>query len=113
MTLHVCQDGDKFYVQEDPEDETWLAQFNTEAEADAYVENLENKMTSEKISYIAGWIVEEVETYHGCTIEDIDFKEEMPMSEWPIKEWSELNQDVLTAMIEKAIEAWDGGARDE
>ena len=37
MTLHVCQDGDKFYVQNDPEDETWLACFNSESEADAYV----------------------------------------------------------------------------
>ncbi len=41
MPLHACQDGDKFYVQEDPEDETWLASFNTEAAALQYIKFLE------------------------------------------------------------------------
>lgn len=37
MTLHVIEDGNKFYVQTDPEAEEHIAAFNSEAEADAYV----------------------------------------------------------------------------
>ncbi len=41
MTLHVCQDGDKWYIQEDPESETYIAEFNTQTEAENYVKLLE------------------------------------------------------------------------
>jgi len=39
----VCQDGDKFYIQTDPEDEEWIASFNSEEEADEYCELLNKK----------------------------------------------------------------------
>ena len=43
MTLYVCQDGNKWYVQEDPESETYVAEFNTEAAAEQYIKLLENE----------------------------------------------------------------------
>lgn len=42
-SLCVCQDGNKWYVQEDPESENYVAEFNTEAEADQYVKLLEKE----------------------------------------------------------------------
>lgn len=40
MEYVVCQDGDMFYIQEDPEDETWIASFNSQYDADKYCEYL-------------------------------------------------------------------------
>ena len=41
--LHVCEDNGKFYVQEDPEAEIYLACFDSEKEADNYVKLLEKE----------------------------------------------------------------------
>ncbi len=41
--LHVCQDGNKFYIQDDPESEEWIACFDSQSEADEYCEYLNKK----------------------------------------------------------------------
>ena len=43
MTLHICEDNYKFYIQEDHESETWIAEFNSQSEAEKYVEMLEKE----------------------------------------------------------------------
>lgn len=40
MKYVVCQDGDKWYIQDNPESETWIAEFNSEIDADKYCKYL-------------------------------------------------------------------------
>ena len=43
MTLHVCEDGYMWFVQEDPEAEEWIASFHNEAQAEEYKALIEAK----------------------------------------------------------------------
>lgn len=75
MTLHVCQDGHKWYVQEDPEDETWIAEFSSEQAAEAYVKSLEEKKYTSAQRYQARSIFNEQMNDSSLDYGDFDGEE--------------------------------------
>jgi len=71
-------------------------------------QNEQIKISYVAISYIAGWIIAEVDDYGGTTINDLPVETEPK----PMKSLNDYNDESLKKAIILAIEAWNGGARD-
>jgi hypothetical protein len=64
-----------------------------------------HKLTQKQLDYIGGWIYEEATTYKGETL--YGEKGNMPDG------LMDYDPESLALAVEKAVEAWNGGARDE
>lgn len=49
VTWHACQDGDKYYIQDDPESEQWIASFDNQKQAEDYCIFLNSKEEEDEI----------------------------------------------------------------